>query len=96
MFIYSFAKGANKDYLKKDYLHNAGESFRSVIKNLAAIDEHGLINLNDICAGAGLGGNPYRDGSAEYYINETKRVNDFKGYGPFILAAIEIGKGNQH
>jgi unsaturated rhamnogalacturonyl hydrolase len=94
MFIYSFAKGANKGYLKRDFFNVATESFHSAFQNLVTIDAKELIYLNNICAGAGLGGNPYRDGSVDYYINETRRVNDFKGYGPFILAAIEIEKGS--
>jgi unsaturated rhamnogalacturonyl hydrolase len=39
---------------------------------------------------AGLGGNPYRDGSYEYYIRETVRDNDPKGVGPFIFASLEM------
>jgi len=93
MIIYSFAKGANKGYLEKKFYNIAKESFHFVFENFVTIDDLGLINLNNICAGAGLGGNPYRDGSYDYYINEKKRTNDFKGYGPFILAAIEIEKG---
>jgi unsaturated rhamnogalacturonyl hydrolase len=96
MFIYSFAKGSNNKYLEPEYLNIAKESFQSVIRNLVSTDSQGLLYLNNICAGAGLGGNPYRDGSFEYYVNEARRVNDFKGYGPFILAAIEIEKGDQH
>jgi unsaturated rhamnogalacturonyl hydrolase len=49
-----------------------------------------IINLNNVCSVGGLGGNPYRDGSFEYYISEPKRTNDFKGYGAFMLAAIEL------
>jgi unsaturated rhamnogalacturonyl hydrolase len=41
---------------------------------------------------AGLGGNPYRDGSYEYYVNERKKDNDPKATGPFILAALELDK----
>ena len=93
MFIYSFAKGANKGYLDRKFHNIANEAFQSVFENFVSKDNKGLIYLNNICAGAGLGGNPYRDGSFEYYVNEAKRTNDFKGYGSFILAAIEIEKG---
>lgn len=41
---------------------------------------------------AGLGGNPYRDGSFEYYINESIRDNDPKATGPFIMGCIELNK----
>jgi unsaturated rhamnogalacturonyl hydrolase len=39
---------------------------------------------------AGLGGNPYRDGSYEYYIGEKIRSNDPKAVGPFIFASLEL------
>jgi unsaturated rhamnogalacturonyl hydrolase len=52
----------------------------------------GTMNLTQCCAVAGLGGNPYRDGSYEYYINERIRENDAKATGPFILGCIELGK----
>jgi unsaturated rhamnogalacturonyl hydrolase len=42
-----------------------------------------------LCAGAGLGGNSYRDGSYAYYVSEPKRDDDLKAIGPFIQACIE-------
>ena len=66
------------------------------LKILVTADSQGLIYLNNVCSVGGLGGNPYRDGSFEYYISEPRRINDFKGYGPFILAAIEIEKGDNN
>jgi len=93
MFIYSYAKGVNRGYLNKNYLYHANESFNSLFENLVTTDSKGLIYLNNVCSVGGLGGNPYRDGSFEYYISEPQRINDFKGYGPFILAAIELEKG---
>lgn len=95
MFVYAFAKGAVKGYLGKKYLKYARESFNGIIKELVTTDEKGKINLNNVCSVAGLGGNPYRDGSYEYYISEKKRTNDFKGYGPFLLAAIELEKSKK-
>lgn len=92
MFIYSFSKGANKDYLDKKYLNYAFESWQGMIKEFVYIDEKGLINLDKTCQGAGLGGKPYRDGSFEYYMSEKIRINDYKGYGPFWLSAIELEK----
>jgi len=92
MFTYTFAKGANKGYLDKKYLAFAKESFNGAVENLVTVDNKGILYLTNVCAGAGLGGKPYRDGSYEYYINEKIRTNDFKGYGPFILSAIELEK----
>jgi unsaturated rhamnogalacturonyl hydrolase len=38
----------------------------------------------------GLGGNPYRSGTYEYYIGEGTRVNDAKGIGAYLLAGSEM------
>jgi unsaturated rhamnogalacturonyl hydrolase len=92
MFTYVFARGANKGYLDKSYLKIAAESFDGMVKELITVDEEGLLTMHSICGGCGLGGNPYRDGSYEYYINEKQVNNDPKGVAPFILAAIELGK----
>lgn len=92
MFTYAFAKGAHKGYLDKKYLAAAKESFQGIIKNFISVDAHGFIDLLHTCQGAGLGGTPYRDGSYEYYIGERQRTNDMKGYGPLLLAAIELEK----
>ena len=92
MFAYSLAKGANKGYLPKSFLKHAIKSFEGIINNLCKIDKNGFIDLLYTCRGAGLGGNPYRDGSYEYYIGEPTRINDLKGLGPLILAAIELEK----
>jgi unsaturated rhamnogalacturonyl hydrolase len=46
-----------------------------------------------ICTSAGLGGNPYRDGSFEYFISEPVATNDLHGVGAFILAASEMEIG---
>jgi unsaturated rhamnogalacturonyl hydrolase len=92
MFIYAFAKGYNKGYLDEKFKIIARESFASLIKNFIIKDDEGYYILTNICSVGGLGGNPYRDGSFEYYISEPKRDNDFKGYGALILAADEINK----
>lgn len=92
MFAYALAKGANKGYLNKKYLMVAKDVFEGLLKHLSKIEDTGYINLYQICRSAGLGGTPYRDGSFEYYISEPKRMNDIKGYGPFILAALELDK----
>jgi unsaturated rhamnogalacturonyl hydrolase len=92
MFIYSLAKGADKGYLDNDYYEIAQESFDAVYEYLITTDGEGNILLNNVCSVGGLGGKPYRDGSFGYYISEPIRVNDFKGYGPLILAGIQFMK----
>jgi unsaturated rhamnogalacturonyl hydrolase len=91
MFAYAFARGANQGYLSKSYLQDAKKAFKGIVDNLVTVDPRGFVDLHHTCQGAGLGGKPYRDGSYEYYIGEAQRKNDMKGYGPFLLAAIEIG-----
>lgn len=92
MFSYAFAKGVNKGYLPKKFKKNAKKAFEGLTKKLIKVDQDGKITITQACAVAGLGGNPYRDGSFEYYVNERKKDNDPKATGPFILAALELNK----
>ncbi len=92
MFTYAMAKGVNRGYLPSSFASAAKESFAGVLKTFVTTEADGTILLNDVVKVSGLGGKPYRDGSVEYYLSEPKRTNDFKGYGPFLLAAIEIEK----
>lgn len=89
MFSYFLLKAVAKGYIDKTtYLPLANKAFEGTTKNLMKIDSTGNLILTPVCAVAGLGGNPYRDGSYEYYINERRRDNDPKAVGPFIMAAI--------
>ena len=90
MFTYAIAKGVRKGYIGADRLSVARNGFQGIVQNLITVDHQGLVSLNGICSVAGLGGNPYRDGSYEYYVSEKVAANDYKGVGPFILAALEI------
>lgn len=92
MFVYTFAKGAKNGYLPERYLEIANKGFDSIIEHLIVEEEDGLITMANICGACGLGGNPYRDGSYEYYVTELVRDNDSKGVAPFIVAAIELGR----
>lgn len=92
MFAYAFAKGANKGYLPSKYKKLANKAFDGLTKQLIKVDADGGITLTQACAVAGLGGKPYRDGSYEYYVKERKKDNDPKATGPFILAALELGR----
>jgi unsaturated rhamnogalacturonyl hydrolase len=90
MFTYVLAKGVRKGYIDPSFRKNAEGAFQGILSKFVTITEDGLVNLHNVCAVAGLGGNPYRDGSFEYYISEPRRTNDFKGIGAFLLAAMEI------
>lgn len=92
MFVYAFARGAKLGLLPPKYHAIALRGFEGLIQNLVRIDTDGMPSLNGICKVAGLGGTPPRDGSYEYYVSEPVVANDYKGVGPFILAALELGK----
>ena len=89
MFTYAIFKGMRKGYLDRKYLTTAEKAYNGLIENFIRVDDNGLVTLTNICGVAGLGGDPYRDGSYEYYIGEVIRENDPKGVGPFIMASIE-------
>jgi len=88
MFAYFLLKAIKQGYLDKTYLSHAKKAYRGILKNLIKVRDDGRLVITPVCAGAGLGGDPYRDGSYEYYINENKRDNDPKAVGPFIMASI--------
>ena len=88
MFAFSFYKGVRLGYLDPEYISSADKAIEG-IKRLYLTEEDGELHLGGICSVAGLGGNPYRDGSFKYYIQEKIAVDDFKGVGPFILALLE-------
>jgi len=67
----------------------ARKGYRGLVERMVTRDGNGRIHLQGICSVAGLGGNPYRDGSFEYYVKEPVVADDFKGVGPFILASLE-------
>ncbi len=94
MFAYSFAKGAHRGYLSKKYLDAAEAAFKGLVQYEIRFDQHGIPTLLNICSGAGLGGNPYRDGTYDYYVSVPKVQDDFKGVGSFILAALELEKND--
>ena len=64
-------------------------AYQGLLKEKIREDEDGQLHLTGTCKVAGLGGNPYRDGSYEYYVNEPIGEDDLKGVGPFILASME-------
>jgi len=90
MFVYTFAKAVRKGYLPTSYKTIAKKGYDGILKNLITVEANGVVNLNQNCAVAGLGGTPYRSGTYEYYVTEEIRSNDPKGTGPFILASLEL------
>ena len=92
MLVYTIAKAVNKGYADQAYRDVAIKGFDGIINQMIRSDEDERISLTGICSVAGLGGDPYRDGSFEYYISEPVVANDLKGVGPFIMAGIQMGQ----
>jgi unsaturated rhamnogalacturonyl hydrolase len=92
MFTYSFAKGARMGYLAPKYHALATRAFDGMLRQFVTTDADGLVSIRGICKVAGLGGNPPRDGTYEYYVSEPVVSDDYKGIGAFMLAAIELGR----
>ena len=88
MFTYFLLKAVREGYIDESYLNHAKKAYKGTLEHLIKVREDGGVVLTPVCAGAGLGGDPYRDGSYEYYVTEDLRDNDPKGMGPFILASI--------
>jgi len=90
MFVYALAKAQRKGYISNSYLSNINSGFKGLISTFVTKDTSGIYSLNYCCKSAGLGGDPYRDGTIEYYNSEPIISNDLKGIGPFIMAAVEM------
>lgn len=90
MFVYAISKGIRNGYLDQGIFPAAEKAFCGLIEHLVTVDDEGQVNLHGICSSAGLGGDPYRDGTYEYYIGEPIMTNNLHGVGAFILAANEI------
>ena len=95
MYTYAIFKGCRKGYLNPSVKKAGEKAFSSLVNNQIDIDKDGLTNLKNTCQVSGLGNNPYRDGSYEYYISEPIRLNDLKGVGSLIQAAAEFEGGDK-
>lgn len=92
MYAYAMAKGARLGILPETCREEAKRVIEGLKANKLRTDEDGTLSLIDCCAVAGLGGNPFRDGTYDYYIHERICDNDPKGVAPLILACIELSK----
>ncbi|MET3127948.1 unsaturated rhamnogalacturonyl hydrolase [Arcicella rosea] len=103
MMVYGLAKGVRMGYLDKSYSLNAKKGYDGILRNFISTESNGINHLEKVVLVSGLGGNPYRDGSYEYYLKEPIRRDDLKGMAPFIMASVEmeiaedlaVGKGKK-
>ena len=92
MFIYAFAKGVNNGYLPSEYKAIAEKSFDGFIKEFVRFGDNQELNIINVSPNVGLGGNPFRDGTNEYYVNGKKKDNSSIALTAFMLSAIELNK----
>jgi unsaturated rhamnogalacturonyl hydrolase len=90
MLVYALAKGTRNGYLPASYLDVAQKGYKGIVDRFVKSDASGQVNLEGTVGVAGLGGNPYRDGSYQYYIGEKVVTNDPKGVGAFLMASSEM------
>jgi unsaturated rhamnogalacturonyl hydrolase len=84
MIAYALMKGWRLGLLDAQARAVGMNAFRCVTERHLTATE-----LGGICAVAGLGGNPYRDGSYAYYLSEPIVANDPKGVGAWMMAIAE-------
>lgn len=90
MFSYALAKAVRRGWLDSAKFGPVAErAYAGLLKEFVSTDAQGNVELRGVCKVAGLGGNPYRDGSYEYYVSTDIASNDPKGLGAFILASVE-------
>jgi unsaturated rhamnogalacturonyl hydrolase len=90
MFVYALAKGVRQGNLPDKYLTAANKGWAGIKKEFIKEKPDGTLDWEGTVSVSGLGGNPYRDGSFDYYMSEKLRTNDAKGLGPAVMAAVEM------
>jgi unsaturated rhamnogalacturonyl hydrolase len=90
MFVYFLSKSVGGGWLDQaEYGPIAARGYQGLLREFVAVGADGHLDLKSVCKVAGLGGNPYRDGSYAYYTSTEVVKNDPKGVGAFLLAAVE-------
>jgi unsaturated rhamnogalacturonyl hydrolase len=85
MFVYALLRAVDLDLLE-----GAPKGlFHDLVKQAIAKKKAGGWEMTEICHVAGLGmyEGRFRDGTASYYVSETRVADDTKGVGPLMMAA---------
>jgi len=86
MFVYAIAKAIRLGMLSFTAGENVTRGWAGIQKQFVKPDG----TLSGTVKVAGLGGNPYRSGTYDYYIGEAVGDNDAKGVGAYLLALSEV------
>ncbi len=89
LFVYAIAKAVRKGYLPAGKISVAQKGYAGILKKFIKINGD-KADLEGTVKVSGLGGNPYRDGSFDYYMSEPVITNDPKGVGAFLMASNEM------
>lgn len=90
MFTYSLAKGVRLGFLDESYKDKALKAYDGLVEQFIEEDPDGEVHLVGTCKSGGLGVKDYRDGSFESYVCEETGVDDHKGVGAFLMAAVQV------
>jgi len=90
MFVYSLAKAVREGYLPQRYIETAERGYQGILSHFIEAGAGDSVSLTGTVKAAGLGGDPYRDGSYAYYIGERTVTNEPTGIGAFLLASTEM------
>ena len=90
MFVYALEKGVRRGYLPTEYAAVAERGYKGIVSRFIQMGPGEDVSVTGTVKAAGLGGDPYRDGSYAYYIGEKVVANDPKGVGAFLLASSEM------
>lgn len=89
MFAYAFAKANRLGWLSKQYLDAAQKAYNGILENYLYEDAQGILYLNQTGKVASLNLKNSK-GDYDYYINCERRINDYKGLGALLYAALEL------
>lgn len=92
MIVYAAAKGYHLGVLDSSWQSIVEESYKGLVEEFVFYTKEDWVNLIRCCEVAGLGGDDKRDGTFVYYISEPVITNDFKGYGAFLQAVLQMEK----
>ena len=96
MFAYIFAKGTIEDIYPGNLCERAEETFNGLLDHLVSVDASGNRASRTCVQRCRTWRQSISQREPDILAGEPQRRDDFKGYGPFLLAAIELEKSKVH
>ena len=79
MFVYELTKGVKNGWLdRKKFAPVAARGYTGMVNLFVVSDATGDVHVGGICKVAGLGGDPYSDGTYDYSYDAEGRVTERK------------------